>query len=738
LLGELVVDNGRLAGVRQALTARTILIGRAEQCDVRLNVADVDPLHCLVVQTPEGPYLRDLGSSTGTCVNGAVVTEHVLRSGDHLSIGPFQFTFELPASAEPPVSQAQLDAERDALRIQAAAVVAQQAALAEEEARLRQQRASLRKEKEQVAAHLDERRRNLLDMQEQVRQDRTALQVECEAARKEHQQQRTSLEQEREALSQRRKQAERERLRCIELRKRLKRRWRRHWGVQEQAQAAREKMLASGWEKLHQETDALQRDRAALVQAQLRFNGEAELGRRQLQDEWQQLGLAQQQWEVVLNQEQAERRQHRQALEARAFTVAAAEQAVTEQQRRLEQRRTHLLLELQGLDVRARNQRQKLFEQEQRLARLGPLLEGTGERLPESCDSAVATTALVPTAIPIRPIDVPSVWLRVAGALADQREHLLEQWQNFLQVDDSWQLGHRAALVAVEDTVRSLAQREQHIITQEQALAARSQAVAQAVEEVERRHEALSDVRCALEGWEARLTVREARWQAERDAQEVTIRAREEDAAAAVARIEELQERQDARRREEIDLAQHQRQRFEELRQIYAGLWQECQERRADLATEKRHLATQAVALEHLRLELLGRSPDPATTSRRLKRLKKQHAAEVRAEEKALTGEHRRIEAETQRLEERARQLRSEQDALAARAEELTRQVMVWEEQRQMTAATEEQRRRELELLRQLREQDERQIGELRDEVERIARLLIDEGENLLPVNQAA
>src|SRR2546423_392053 len=63
----------------------------------------------------------------------------------------------------------------DALRIQVAAVAAQQAALAEEELRLQQRRGALEKQEAQLAAHLDDRRRRLLELQDEIKTERAAL-----------------------------------------------------------------------------------------------------------------------------------------------------------------------------------------------------------------------------------------------------------------------------------------------------------------------------------------------------------------------------------------------------------------------------------------------------------------------------------------------------------------------------------------------------------------------------------
>ncbi len=126
----LVVQNGRLSGTRRALALPLTLIGKAPGCDVRLNIDGVNPLHCAILQVPGGLLLRDLGSEQGTYVNQEKVATWPLTTGDVIGVGPFLFRVELPAS-EPGVGieadSNGLAAERDALRLQAAAVAAQQA-----------------------------------------------------------------------------------------------------------------------------------------------------------------------------------------------------------------------------------------------------------------------------------------------------------------------------------------------------------------------------------------------------------------------------------------------------------------------------------------------------------------------------------------------------------------------------------------------------------------------------------
>ena len=117
----------------------------------------------------------------------------------------------------------------DALRIQAAAVAAQQAALTEEEFRLQQRRSALEKQEAQLAAHLDDRRRRLLELQDEIKTERAAIEQE-----------RTVLLRE---LRQEKENAERERQRFVDLRNRQKQRWQAHWRQQEATLKRREHEL---------------------------------------------------------------------------------------------------------------------------------------------------------------------------------------------------------------------------------------------------------------------------------------------------------------------------------------------------------------------------------------------------------------------------------------------------------------------------------------------------------------
>ena len=71
------------------------VIGRREDCDLRIPVGDVSRKHCRLVRTDEGIRLEDLGSSNGTSVNGEPIKEMELNAGDTIGVGPVQFVVQI-------------------------------------------------------------------------------------------------------------------------------------------------------------------------------------------------------------------------------------------------------------------------------------------------------------------------------------------------------------------------------------------------------------------------------------------------------------------------------------------------------------------------------------------------------------------------------------------------------------------------------------------------------------------
>jgi pSer/pThr/pTyr-binding forkhead associated (FHA) protein len=71
-----------------------LLIGRHMDCDVRLDTPKISRRHCCVAMAYDRLLIRDLGSRNGVRLNGRLIEEAQLQSGDEVAIGPIVFRLE--------------------------------------------------------------------------------------------------------------------------------------------------------------------------------------------------------------------------------------------------------------------------------------------------------------------------------------------------------------------------------------------------------------------------------------------------------------------------------------------------------------------------------------------------------------------------------------------------------------------------------------------------------------------
>ena len=99
---------GRAIALRQRL-----VIGRAPDCDIVVDDAQIAPHHATVEAIAETICLRDMGSGAGALVNGLRLTTAVLHPGDQLAFGRDHFIIEapgLPLRGEIPLAPSANDA----------------------------------------------------------------------------------------------------------------------------------------------------------------------------------------------------------------------------------------------------------------------------------------------------------------------------------------------------------------------------------------------------------------------------------------------------------------------------------------------------------------------------------------------------------------------------------------------------------------------------------------------------
>jgi len=103
----LPLEGGQPVEIVKDLT----LVGRKEDCDLRLDHKSVSKMHCVIVKTDGLLLLRDLGSTNGTRVNGQRVRRAALLPNDQVTIAHFKFRVQfgpdLPAPAGVPAVHAE-------------------------------------------------------------------------------------------------------------------------------------------------------------------------------------------------------------------------------------------------------------------------------------------------------------------------------------------------------------------------------------------------------------------------------------------------------------------------------------------------------------------------------------------------------------------------------------------------------------------------------------------------------
>ncbi len=96
LNGELVPVGG---GDSIPLVREMLTVGRRECCDICLRFPNISGMHCQFSFRDGYWYVRDLGSTNGTKVNGNRVHEKILHPRDEVSIGKRRYLiqYDLPS-----------------------------------------------------------------------------------------------------------------------------------------------------------------------------------------------------------------------------------------------------------------------------------------------------------------------------------------------------------------------------------------------------------------------------------------------------------------------------------------------------------------------------------------------------------------------------------------------------------------------------------------------------------------
>lgn len=122
---QVVLVMFRADGERRSfpISREMTIIGRREDCDLRIPLGDVSRKHCRMIREADSFRMEDLGSSNGTYVNGQRIQEAILQPGDTVRVGPVLFVLQVdgvPADDELQPNEGQVAASSDETGVAAA------------------------------------------------------------------------------------------------------------------------------------------------------------------------------------------------------------------------------------------------------------------------------------------------------------------------------------------------------------------------------------------------------------------------------------------------------------------------------------------------------------------------------------------------------------------------------------------------------------------------------------------
>jgi pSer/pThr/pTyr-binding forkhead associated (FHA) protein len=95
------LNLGRTAATVISLQRPVVLVGRHPECDVRIDSPQVSRRHCCVATANDRVTIRDLGSRNGVRLNGRVIEEAIVHSGDEVAISHYIYRLEVDAPPPP-------------------------------------------------------------------------------------------------------------------------------------------------------------------------------------------------------------------------------------------------------------------------------------------------------------------------------------------------------------------------------------------------------------------------------------------------------------------------------------------------------------------------------------------------------------------------------------------------------------------------------------------------------------
>jgi len=693
------VMTGKNQGARRVLKNAVTLLGSEKGCDIRLSSADVELLQCVIVETPQGYLVRNLYDCQKVVVNGEPVEVSPLHSGDELSIGPFSFLVDYakPALREQSTvtPEIQIEEERQALRIQAAAVAAQQTMLMEKELQLRDQGLELTQKEKQLAAGLKEKHLRLLQLQRSLKSKASNLQQQESAILGQLQHKEKQLDQGILAASSAKAQYE-------QFRARFKSRWKKVARRALETQSQKEKLLDAGLQKLKRDREKHEREIEAHNNLLGQQRADLELEKRELKAAWDKLETARQ--EAVRKEQDAE------------ITLARREKDISSRESQVHSAERELLAE----QKRWNNHLEKLHLESEGLEKRISLLRKDMDTLP------VPLVALAPPqspALPPAPEDITQFMKRleqVAGTLYDQRLRLLEAWENIELKRQEFHAEQTRILDELEATGKTLDQREKQLSTNEFTLQLK-------FDQLREKAQKVSTLRSTLEARASEMESQRVLLESERSLLNSQWKQRRESLEKMFSLLQQSRRTLSKRRLSEQNYLQKQQSQIENVRQGAAALWQQCQTKLEELETQRESLAIQELALGRLSLEIMAKSSDAPGTERKLEKLRKSIEDRYKSEHQQILDARQELARNASQIETRWKEFYSTQAELHLRAEDSIQMQNQLDEARLDFGRQKISLDETIGLLKNRGQEQEKKLQSLQQELEKLHSVLIEE-----------
>ncbi|MCH8830076.1 MAG: FHA domain-containing protein [Planctomycetes bacterium] len=101
-MAEFIILSGKHSGKRLTLSGEEAVIGRDDDCQVRLTSQEISRRHCRIVMTGETIVVTDLGSRNGTKVNGVRCQSKWLMPGDVVSVAKHRYELMYTPTGDAP------------------------------------------------------------------------------------------------------------------------------------------------------------------------------------------------------------------------------------------------------------------------------------------------------------------------------------------------------------------------------------------------------------------------------------------------------------------------------------------------------------------------------------------------------------------------------------------------------------------------------------------------------------